>query len=233
MVTSRQPKNPLIRKLFVTLSIFILLCGSISGCANLTAQSNNESVINVSTEANLEGSKTAVFAGGCFWCMEKPYDELPGVISTTSGYTGGNLEDPTYRQVSSGGTGHFEALKVVYDPDQVNYETLLDVFWKNIDPLDNRGQFCDKGSQYLSAIFVEGPEQMALAEASKKDIAEKLRDFNQPIATEVLPTATFYDAEEYHQDYYQKNPIRYNLYRTGCGRDNRLAAVWGDDAPSH
>lgn len=165
--------------------------------------------------------------------MEKPYDELPGVISTTSGYTGGNLEDPTYRQVSSGGTGHFEALKVVYDPDQVNYETLLDVFWKNIDPLDNRGQFCDKGSQYLSAIFVEGPEQMALAEASKKDIAEKLRDFNQPIATEVLPTATFYDAEEYHQDYYQKNPIRYNLYRTGCGRDNRLAAVWGDDAPSH
>ena len=223
-----------LKKIFVALSVLVLLCSAVVGCAGPTTENSAEQTVNVSTEANLEGAETAIFAGGCFWCMEKPYDNLPGVISTTSGYIGGSVENPTYQQVSGGGTGHYEALKVVYDPAQVDYETLLDVFWVNVDPLDNRGQFCDKGSQYLSAIFVDGPEEEALAEASKEDVAKKLSDrFSQPIATEILPATTFYDAEAYHQDYYQKNPVRYKLYRTGCGRDNRLAAVWGDDAPSH
>ncbi|MEM6449095.1 MAG: peptide-methionine (S)-S-oxide reductase MsrA [Cyanobacteria bacterium P01_D01_bin.105] len=233
MATRHKPQNPLVTRFFVTLSIFILLCGTVWGCSSSPApQSSSPSAINVSKEISLEDTQTAIFAGGCFWCMEKPYDELPGVISTTSGYTGGSVENPSYQKVSSGGTGHFEAMKVVYDPNQVNYETLLDVFWRNIDPLDNRGQFCDKGSQYLSAIFVDGPEQMALAEASKEAVSEKLSDrFNQPIATEILPAATFYDAEDYHQNYYEKNPVRYKFYRAGCGRDNRLATVWGSDAP--
>ena len=233
MTTHRQQKNPFIRKLLTALSILVFLCGTVAGCASQTAQNSDGQAINVSAETNIEGAETAIFAGGCFWCMEKPYDELPGVISTTSGYTGGSIENPTYQQVSRGGTGHFEAMKVVYDPEQVSYETLLDVFWKNIDPLDNRGQFCDKGTQYLSAIFVEDAEQETLAKASKDVVADKLSDFNKPIATEILPTAPFYDAEDYHQDYYQKNPIRYKVYRTGCGRDNRLAAVWGDEAPNH
>ena len=234
MTTHRNHKHPLV-KIFATLSVLILMFGTVSGCsASPTSQSSAPSAINISEDANLEGTQTGIFAGGCFWCMEKPYDELPGVVSTTAGYTGGSVENPSYQQVSSGGTGHFEAMKVVYDPDQASYEKLLDVFWRNIDPLDNRGQFCDKGSQYLSAIFVEGPEQRALAEASKEDIAQQLSDrFDNPIATEILPAATFYDAEDYHQNYYEKNPIRYKFYRTGCGRDNRLATVWGNEAPDH
>ena len=186
--------------------------------------------MNVSDTSAIEGAETAIFAGGCFWCMEKPYDELPGVIATTSGYTGGDVENPSYQQVSRGGTGHYEALKVTYDPQQVDYETLLDVFWVNVDPLDNRGQFCDKGSQYRSAIFVASPEEEALAETSREALSSR---FTQPIATEILPATTFYEAEEYHQDYYQKNPVRYKVYRAGCGRDNRLATVWGDDASGH
>jgi len=169
---------------------------------------------------------TATFAGGCFWCMEKPFDELEGVVSTTSGYTGGTMEDPTYYQVSAGDTGHVEAVQVRYDPSQVSYDTLLDVFWKNIDPLDNAGQFCDKGSQYRSKIFLHNDEQRQLAEASKQELdQEKFR--NSTIATEIESAQTFYPAEEYHQDYYLKHPIRYNYYRTGCGRDKRLEEVWG------
>lgn len=221
------------QRLFTTLTVLCVLCVTVAGCTSSTAQSSDSAAINVADETSLEGAETAIFAGGCFWCMEKPYDELPGVISTTSGYTGGTVENPTYQQVSSGGTGHFEALKVVYDPEQVSYDKLLDVFWVNVDPVDSRGQFCDKGTQYLSAIFYDGAEQETLAKESKEEVAEKLSDrFTQPIATEVLPATTFYDAEDYHQDYYQKNPLRYKVYRTGCGRDNRLAAVWGD-AASH
>ena len=162
--------------------------------------------------------------------MEPPFDDLPGVVSTTSGYTGGQVENPTYTQVSDGNTGHVEAMQVSYDPDQVAYETLLDTFWHNIDPLDNQGQFCDKGSQYRSAIFYETDEQRQLAEAAKQAVADQL---GGSIATDILPADTFYAAEDYHQNYYQTHPVRYRVYRFGCGRDQRLREVWGDEAPTH
>jgi peptide-methionine (S)-S-oxide reductase len=174
---------------------------------------------------------TATFAGGCFWCMEPPFDKVEGVVSTTSGYTGGTKENPTYKEVSAGETGHYEALQVRYDPSKVTYAQLLEIFWHNVDPLTADGQFCDKGPQYRAAIFVHDAEQRRLAEESKRKLVESKR-FEQPIVTEVLPAATFYPAEEYHQDYYQKNPVRYRYYRYSCGRDARLKAVWGKDAPS-
>lgn len=169
---------------------------------------------------------TATFAGGCFWCMEKPFDHLAGVQSTTSGYTGGTLANPTYEQVSAGGTGHVESVQVVYDPAQVSYEELLAVFWKNVDPFDNRGQFCDKGSQYRAKIFVQGDQQQ-LAEASKQRLQAQFAD--SPIVTAIELSQVFYPAEDYHQDYYLKHPVRYNFYRTACGRDKRLAEVWGSE----
>lgn len=169
----------------------------------------------------------ATFAGGCFWCMEPPYDKLPGVISTVSGYAGGEVKNPTYEQVSSGGTGHQEVVQVTYDDDQISYEKLLDVFWVNVDPFDDQGQFCDKGSQYLSGIFYHSEQQKKLAEASKWQLAKSLGS-DQSIATFIEPLENFHPAEEYHQDYYQKNPLRYNFYRWGCGRDARLRAVWGE-----
>ncbi|HIK43898.1 MAG TPA: peptide-methionine (S)-S-oxide reductase MsrA [Leptolyngbyaceae cyanobacterium M65_K2018_010] len=170
---------------------------------------------------------TATFAGGCFWCMEKPFDQLAGVVATTSGYTGGSKANPTYAEVSAGGTGHVEAVQVRYDPAQVSYETLLEVFWKNVDPVDNRGQFCDKGSQYRAKIFVHDDPQRQLAIASKQQLARQPRLKDTPIATEIEPAQVFYPAEEYHQDYYLKHPVRYHFYRTTCGRDRRLAEVWG------
>ncbi|MEM7064020.1 MAG: peptide-methionine (S)-S-oxide reductase MsrA [Cyanobacteria bacterium P01_B01_bin.77] len=166
----------------------------------------------------------ATFAGGCFWCMEHPFDELPGVTNTTSGYMGGTVEFPSYRQVSSGTTGHAEVVQVEYDTDHVSYETLLDTFWRNVDPLDARGQFCDKGSQYRSIIFYDDDTQQRLAESSKQSVGEML---GQPMTTEVLPATEFYPAEDYHQNYYQTHPARYRLYRFGCGRDQRLAELWG------
>jgi peptide-methionine (S)-S-oxide reductase len=171
--------------------------------------------------------KSAVFAGGCFWCVEEAFDKVPGVVATTSGYTGGSIENPSYEQVSSGGTGHFEVVKVDYDDAKVSYEALLDVFWKNVDPFDARGQFCDKGSQYLSAVFVAGDAEKALAEASKTDVAAK---FNEPIATPILPAATFYPAEGYHQNFHVTNAARYKFYKFGCGRAQRLQEIWGDPA---
>ena len=167
----------------------------------------------------------ATFAGGCFWCMEHPFDELQGVADTTSGYMGGTVESPSYRQVSSGTTGHAEVVQVEYDPETVSYETLLDTFWRNIDPVDTQGQFCDKGSQYRSIVFYHDETQRRLAENSKQAANQLL---NQSIATEILPADTFYPAEDYHQNYYQTHPARYRLYRFGCGRDQRLAEVWGD-----
>ncbi|MGG6239993.1 peptide-methionine (S)-S-oxide reductase MsrA [Nodosilinea sp. AN01ver1] len=172
---------------------------------------------------------TATFAGGCFWCMEGPFDKLDGVISTTSGYTGGTKVDPTYAEVSAGGTGHVEAVQVVYDPAQVSYDKLLQVFWQNVDPVDDRGQFCDKGSQYQAKIFVEGDDQRALAEQSKQALSRQAKFQKTPIVTAIEPAQTFYPAEEYHQDYYLKHPLRYNYYRTACGRDRRLAEVWGSN----
>jgi peptide-methionine (S)-S-oxide reductase len=174
-----------------------------------------------------EGYRTATFAGGCFWCMEPPFDELPGVISTTSGYTGGRTRNPTYGEVSAGDTGHAEAVEVVYDPARISYEQLLEVFWKNIDPITPNRQFCDVGSQYRSAVFYHGDEQKALAEHSKRAIESSGR-FDKPIVTEIRPAGPFYKAEEYHQDYYRKNPIRFNFYKFSCGRARRLAELWGD-----
>jgi peptide-methionine (S)-S-oxide reductase len=168
----------------------------------------------------------ATFAGGCFWCMEPPFDELPGVISTTSGYTGGRTKNPTYEQVSSGGTGHAEAVEVVYDPSKITYARLLDVFWKNIDPITPNRQFCDIGTQYRAAIYYHNEEQKRLAEASKKALENSAR-FQQPIVTEIAAASPFYRAEEYHQDYYKKNPIRFKFYKYNCGRDQRLEKLWG------
>lgn len=175
--------------------------------------------------AGAAGPAVATFAGGCFWCMEPPYDELEGVISTTSGYTGGQVPNPSYEEVAAGGTGHAEAVRIVYDPQQVSYQRLLDVYWRNVDPLDAGGQFCDRGQQYRSAIFVHSPRQRDLAEASRKEIATR---FDQPVVTRVVPAGPFYAAEEYHQDYYRKNPLRYKFYRWNCGRDERLEELWGD-----
>ncbi len=172
---------------------------------------------------------TATFAGGCFWCMEGPFDELEGVISTTSGYTGGHQAHPTYEQVSAGSTGHTEAVQVVYDPALVSYERLLDIFWKNVDPLDAGGQFCDRGSQYRTGIFYHTDEQRQQAEASEQAL-ERKGTLPGKIVTEITEASAYYPAEEYHQDYYQRNPVRYNFYRFSCGRDRRLVELWGEDS---
>jgi len=178
-----------------------------------------------------EGEKSAIFAGGCFWCMEKPFDDLDGVRSTISGYTGGNTENPDYRSISSGRTGHTEAVEVIYDPAKVSYEKLLEVFWVNIDPTVKDRQFCDRGSQYRSGIFPVDEEQKQAALKSRDELA-KTKPFEADIVTEITPASQFYPAEVYHQDYYLKNPIRYSFYRSGCGRDARLKELWGD-AASH
>jgi peptide-methionine (S)-S-oxide reductase len=171
-------------------------------------------------------NETAIFAGGCFWCMEPPFDKLEGVISTTSGYTAGHKKNPTYREVSAGGTGHAEAIQIVYDPDKISYAELLDVYWKNIDPAAVNQQFCDSGSQYRSGIYYLNEAQEAEAKRSLQDL-QKSKPFEEEIATEILPASTFYPAEEYHQDYYLKNPLRYKFYRFSCGRDQRLEDIWG------
>ena len=187
----------------------------------------------VSAEAPAPGTpeaerlRTAVFAGGCFWCMEPPFDELPGVASTVSGYTGGTVANPSYEQVSAGGTGHTEALKVTFDPEKIGYDTLLEVFWRNVDPVTKDQQFCDRGAQYRSGIYYDSPEQEAAARAS---LARVKTRFDRPVVTEVEPAGPFYDAEGYHQDYYLKNPLKYKYYRFGCGRDARLKELWGEEA---
>jgi len=177
--------------------------------------------------AQSENKASAVFAGGCFWCMEPPYDKTEGVLSTTSGYTGGTAKTAKYEVVSSGGTGHLESVKVEYDPSKVSYEKLLNVYWHNIDPFDDRGQFCDKGDQYKSAIFYGNEEEKALAEKSKKAMEENL---GHEIVTKILPAKEFYAAEDYHQDYYKNNPLHYKFYRYACGRDARLKEVWGKES---
>jgi peptide-methionine (S)-S-oxide reductase len=170
--------------------------------------------------------KIATFAGGCFWCMEPPFDKVPGVLSTTSGYTGGHQVKPTYEEVSSGTTGHAESVQIVYDPSKVSYEKLLEVFWHNIDPEAKDRQFCDVGQQYRSAIFYHDEDQRQKALASKQEL-EASGLLESPVATQIVPATTFYPAEEYHQDYYLKNPIRYKFYRFNCGRDQRLKEIWG------
>ena len=173
-------------------------------------------------------TEQATFAGGCFWCMESEFQELPGVMSVVSGFTGGRKQNPTYEEVSAGGTGHTESILITYEPAKISYARLLDVFWRNIDPTDKGGQFCDRGSQYRSGILVHSPEQKKLAEDSKQRLiaSKKL----PAVYTPIDPATRFWPAEDYHQDYYSRNPIRYNYYRYGCGRDRRLEELWGRSA---
>ena len=173
------------------------------------------------------GLAKATFAGGCFWCMEPPFDKLDGVISTTSGYAGGERRHPTYQEVASGQTAHAEAVEVVYDPTKISYTQLLDVFWKNVDPLVRNRQFCDRGAQYRTAIFFHDAEQARQARDTKRRIDESGR-FDAPVVTQIVEAGVFWAAEDSHQDYYTKNPIRYRVYRYGCGRDRRLKDLWGD-----
>ena len=177
-------------------------------------------------------TETATFAGGCFWCMVPPFKNLPGVVSVTAGYTGGHVTNPSYEQVSSGETGHAESVQVIYDPSKVDYAKLLDVFWHNIDPVTPQQQFCDVGDQYRTAVFFHGEEQKKLAIASR-DALQASGVTKGPIVTQIVAASTFYPAEDYHQDYYQKNEIRYQIYRHGCGRDQRLKELYGDKAGGH
>jgi peptide-methionine (S)-S-oxide reductase len=202
----------------------VLLLGSVTACARSAPEAPAPAP--APTQAAGSETATAIFAGGCFWCMEPPYDKLPGVISTTSGYTAGNTVDPSYEQVSSGRTGHTEAVQVVYDPSKVSYSKLLEVFWRNIDPTVLNRQFCDVGDMYRSGIYPADDQQRQLAEASKKALQDSGR-FPGGIATEIEPASAFYAAEDYHQDYYLKNPVRYKFYRFNCGRDQRLSELWG------
>jgi len=175
---------------------------------------------------------TATFAGGCFWCMEPPFDKLEGVVSTTAGYTGGTKTNPTYHEVSDGGTGHAESVQIVYDPAKISYDALLQVYWHNVDPTVKNRQFCDVGDQYRTAIFYHDENQHRAALASKQKLEES-GQLGSSVVTEIVPAATFWPAEEYHQDYYEKNPLRYKFYRYNCGRDQRLHELWGDQAGGH
>jgi peptide-methionine (S)-S-oxide reductase len=168
----------------------------------------------------------AYFAGGCFWCMEEAFEKVEGVITVVSGYMGGTVANPTYEQVSTGQTGHAESVEVTYDPAKISYQQLLDVFWRNVDPLTPNAQFCDHGSQYRSAVFYGNEEEKRLAEESKS-VLERSKRFTEPVVTQIVMAATFYPAEEYHQDFYKKNPIRYKFYKFNCGRAERLEALWG------
>jgi len=172
----------------------------------------------------------ATFAGGCFWCTESDFEKVPGVLSAVSGYTGGRVANPGYEQVSGGGTGHAEAVQVRFDPAKISYAQLLQVYWHSVDPTVKDRQFCDSGSQYRTAIFVQDAAQRQLAESTRSEVAKQL---GTTVHTEVVDAGTFYPAEEYHQDYYKKNPVRYKFYRSGCGRDARLKKIWGDAAGSH
>jgi len=197
-------------------AIFILICGFAVPAVGLAAPAAQQ-------------LQKATFAGGCFWCMEHPFDELPGVVSVTSGYTGGQKRNPTYQEVSAGGTGHAEAVQIVYDASRIGYQKLLDRFWHNIDPTVKDRQFCDVGHQYRGAVFYHDEEQRRLALQSRRAL-ESGKPFREPVVTEVVAASQFYPAEEYHQHYYKKNPIRYKYYRTSCGRDKRLRELWGDAA---
>ena len=198
---------------------FVALALAIAGFAGAAA-----------TRASKPPMARATFAGGCFWCMEPPFEKIPGVASVTSGYTGGQKVDPSYEEVSAGGTGHAESVDIVYDPSKVGYPQLLDVFWHNVDPTQGDGQFCDHGHQYRTAIFYHDAEQKRLAQESKEKVQARLQ---KPVVTEIVAASRFYPAEEYHQDFYKKSPVRYYTYRAGCGRDRRLKELWGADAGGH
>jgi peptide-methionine (S)-S-oxide reductase len=196
-----------------TIALMVLLAAACSGGAEAQAR-----------QGAVATRDTATFAGGCFWCVEEAFDKAAGVVKTTSGYTGGRTRNPTYEQVSAGGTGHAEVVQVVFDPRKTSYAKLLDVFWRNVDPLTPNQQFCDEGPQYRSAVFYHDAEQRRQAEASKQALDGR---FREPVVTEISQVGVFYPAEEYHQDYYTKNPVRYRFYKFSCGRAQRLAEVWG------
>ncbi|HEX7540432.1 MAG TPA: peptide-methionine (S)-S-oxide reductase MsrA, partial [Syntrophales bacterium] len=208
---------------FLTLLISILALGCQSTETKATEGKNP-----MTKEA--QNQKVATCAGGCFWCTESDFEKVPGVLQVISGYTGGKKENPTYEEVSSGRTGHLEAIQVYYDPSKVTYEQLLEVFWRHIDPTDSGGQFVDRGSQYRSAVFYHDEDQKGLAEKSRDALARSAK-FARPVATEILPLTKFYEAEDYHQDYYKKSPLRYQFYRSNSGRDSFLKKTWGDDKP--
>ena len=216
---------------WINLSILsILFLGQINPGPVMLKTCSAQELPASSAEKEVAGGKqlsSAIFAAGCFWCVEKAFDHVPGVLETISGYTGGRTNNPTYDKVKLGRTGHFEAVKVVYDPSKISYQELLDVFWRNIDPFDPRGQFCDRGNQYRAAIFTDGDQQQQAAEASLEKLSELTR---LKIMTEIKPVTEFYPAEEYHQNYYLKNPAAYQVYSSQCGRDQRLMQVWGQEA---
>ena len=210
--------------------VFVLATATLGGgvaCAGGSVDPATHKPQTLEAPPPLADQAVAVFAGGCFWCMEKPFDKLPGVVSTTSGYTGGEIPGPSYKQVSMHQTRHYEALRVVYNPGLVSYERLLEVFWHNVDPTQSNGQFCDKGDQYRTGVFTSDPAEVKLAEATRAAAQETL---GETIVTQILPAAPFWIAEEYHQDFYVKSPDHYQRYRTGCGRDRRLQELWGDKA---
>ncbi|MEM6641200.1 MAG: peptide-methionine (S)-S-oxide reductase MsrA [Pseudomonadota bacterium] len=204
-----------------------LLCTvfTLAACANepVPGRASDDGTTATNTNGDVA---VAIFAGGCFWCMEPPFDKLDGVLSTTSGYTDGDVESPTYKQVSAGVTGHTEAVRIEYDPSRVTYRELLGVFWKNIDPFAVNRQFCDGGTQYRSGIYFMNEQEQALATETAAAVAKQ---FGDVVATEIKPASAFYAAEDYHQDYYLRNPIRYKFYRRGCGRDKRLDELWGTE----
>ena len=202
------------KKILPVLLLAITVCGAASDPQYPSA--NNET----------QQTEVAFFAGGCFWCVEADFEKLPGVIEVVSGYTGGHTKNPTYKQVTRGGTGHYEATKTIYDPRQISYRQLVDYFWMTIDPTDAGGQFCDRGDSYRAAVFAT-PEQLEAARASKSEL-DALKPFSADIVTPVLDAAPFYEAESDHQNYYRKNKLRYKFYRNGCGRDKRLKALWGE-----
>jgi peptide-methionine (S)-S-oxide reductase len=221
----RSIPDPTMTRLFLPGLLVLALLGV--GCA-----ANSDASSNAASDATTQSidpalADTATFAGGCFWCMEPPYDKIEGVAATVSGFSGGTEENPSYRDVAMGRTNHTEVVQVIYDSTQVNYTRLLRVYWHNVDPLDGSGQFCDRGSQYRPAIFPHNDRQRRLAEQSKQTVAQH---FDDPIQVEIVPFEAFYAAEDYHQNYYRKNPTDYKQYRTGCRRDARLQALWGDKA---
>jgi peptide-methionine (S)-S-oxide reductase len=192
-----------------------------------TAEDSKTETLGQSTRAADTTDQLATFAGGCFWCMEPAFDKLDGVISTTSGYTGGRTKNPTYEQVTTGKTGHIESMQVRFDPSRVSYEELVWLFWHNVDPTQVNGQFCDKGNQYRTVIFVHNQDQQQIAQSTQKLVGDEL---GKRIATQIVAAGRFYPAEDYHQDYYRKNPTKYKFYRWNCGRDARLKVVWGQKA---
>lgn len=207
-------------------SALLVLGGLLAACEPTAAQAPQTQAQAQASTATVANPGVAIFAGGCFWCTESDFDKVPGVIETTSGYIGGHVDNPTYEQVSAGSSGHIEAVRVRFDPSKTSYAQLLEAFWPTIDPVTANAQFCDRGSQYRSAIFYSTAEEQQLAEAAK-DALQKSGRLPAPVVTEILAASTFYPAEDYHQDYYLRNPLRYAYYRNGCGRDQRLEQLWG------